>query len=231
MTLNIVNWTHIYSRASGVRRRRRWLARVLLLASALLVGLTLCGCWQGGMPASEQEVPGLKETLTAFEAAIASDPENVQIYLQRGNLYRSQGAFQEAIHDYNRAIELDPDNELLYIARGLAHLAQNDEAALEDMERAVAVGPDNAVAYHNRGVVHYDRGETRQAIADYDRALALNPDLAGTHYNRALAYYLSGQEKEAEADLVRYLEMSDDETGRKGAQQLLRTLQSPKLFR
>lgn len=42
--------------------------------------------------------------------AIGSNPDNAQLYLQRGKLYHQGGTFDKALNDFMQVLRLDPDN-------------------------------------------------------------------------------------------------------------------------
>ena len=81
--------------------------------------------------------------LKEFELAAAASPNNAEIYVYIGGLYRRQGRWRESIATFERALSLDPRN------RGIAFMAANNylfvrdwAAASAGFNRALAIKPD-----------------------------------------------------------------------------------------
>ncbi|MCK4978138.1 MAG: tetratricopeptide repeat protein, partial [Anaerolineales bacterium] len=77
--------------------------------------------------------------ITDFDQAIALDPEFVEAYVRRGNIYAFyKDDFDLANADFEQAITLDPEYSLAYAKRGYAFMFQEDyESAIEDLNRAI----------------------------------------------------------------------------------------------
>src|SRR6202012_5249269 len=56
--------------------------------------------------------------LTDLDRAIALDPNNGRVFIERSNIYRSMGRLDRAIADGNEAVRLDPNNPKAFDARG-----------------------------------------------------------------------------------------------------------------
>ena len=81
--------------------------------------------------------------LKEFEVAAAASPNNAEIYVYMGGLYRRQGRWHESIATFERALSLDPRN------RGIAYMAANNylfvrdwAAASTGFNRALELKPD-----------------------------------------------------------------------------------------
>lgn len=151
--------------------------------------------------------------LRACSAIIRSSTEMTRglagAYNSRGNAYREQGNFANALVDYNSAIRIDSTFANAYNNRGITHRARGElDAAMEDYNRALQLNPNFSNAYNNRGTAHADRGELEQAIADYDQAIRLRPDFASAYNNRGNAYRAQGRYAEALADYNRAIEIN-----------------------
>ena len=87
------------------------------------------------------------EAIVEFTKAIALDPKDERLYVDRGRVYRAATKIPEAMADFTKAIELAPKNELGYFERGRTQLSQNQyEAALADLNKAIELNPNNPVA-------------------------------------------------------------------------------------
>lgn len=48
------------------------------------------------------------------------EPEGVEEFLRRGDLYKKAGDYEQALSDYEQAERLDPDNSDVYLSKGSA---------------------------------------------------------------------------------------------------------------
>src|SRR5210317_1443090 len=58
------------------------------------------------------------QTLEDYNQAIRLDPDNAELYRNRGVGYKKLGQFNHALIDFSRAIQLDPDDPGNYSNRG-----------------------------------------------------------------------------------------------------------------
>jgi outer membrane protein assembly factor BamB len=95
--------------------------------------------------------PRLTDRLSELNAAIARKPDDLALRLERGEVRRSNGKYQQAIDDLHRVLEGKPERATLMRARtglldAVAALLEQDYAAgekyLADYEKAAALGVD-----------------------------------------------------------------------------------------
>jgi TolB-like protein/DNA-binding winged helix-turn-helix (wHTH) protein/Tfp pilus assembly protein PilF len=131
--ISVEDWTR--------KARARALAEEALRLSPALgeahMALGLCLHW-----GEKNYDAALKE----FEIAEKTSPNNAEIYVYIGGLYRRQGRWRESIATFERALSLDPRN------RGIAFMAANNylfvrdwAAASAGFNRALALKPDFAL--------------------------------------------------------------------------------------
>jgi len=82
-----------------------------------------------------------KEALVAFNNAIKINPQYMEAYFHRGNVYDEMGDYEKAVVDYNRAIKLNPLYIDAYLFRGLAYnnLGKLNKA-IADIKKAARLG-------------------------------------------------------------------------------------------
>jgi len=135
---------------------------------------TMCNGGQGVPP--ETVIMGCSQVLNtegegATNAAIA--------YNNRGNAFRAEARFAEAMDDYNAAIVLTPQDPFPYRNRGVTYgLLGNYAHALSDFDRAIALKPDYASAFLGRAFADAQLGDAARAAADFENAARLDPNLA-----------------------------------------------------
>jgi TolB-like protein/DNA-binding winged helix-turn-helix (wHTH) protein/Tfp pilus assembly protein PilF len=120
------------------KARARALAEEALRLSPALgeahMALGLCLHW-----AEKNYDAALKE----FELAATASPNNAEIYVYIGGLYRRQGRWRESIATFERARALDPRNGSIAFMAGNNYLFVRDWAAASaGFNRALAIKPD-----------------------------------------------------------------------------------------
>ncbi|HNY50474.1 MAG TPA: tetratricopeptide repeat protein [Smithella sp.] len=131
-------------------------------------------------------------------------PENAEIYYNRGVAYDNLGQYQPAIKDYSQAIRLKPDYAEAFYNRGTIYneLAQYEQA-ISDFNQAIDLQPTDAEAYHNRGFAYDKLSQFEQAIENYNQAIRLKPDYASAYHNRGIVYFSRGNNNPGCSDAQR----------------------------
>ena len=149
-----------------------------------------------------------KGALADYDKAIEIDPENADLYFNRGNAKHALGDDEGALADYDKALELNPEHSNAYINRGATKDALGDyEGALADYDKALEINPSSALMYSNRGNAKHALGDDEGALADYDKAIEINPMDALAYFNRGAAKGALGDDKGALADYDKALEI------------------------
>lgn len=157
-----------------------------------------------------------------YDQAIRAEPENADVYINRGVSYHRLKNFDAALQDYNRAIDLIKSNNPVngpnpqlarpYSNRSHVHfdLKQYDQA-MEAANAAVANDPRLAEAYVNLANARAAKGDLAGSLQDYDRAIALKPDnlvLAGAYNNRGNVRLAQNQTSVALQDYTRAIQLN-----------------------
>lgn len=124
--------------------------------------------------ASLRAHPEIEAGLARLNAAIAAQPADPTLYLQRGELYAKHEDWTHAEANYLRAAELAPDLPRLAQARGALELAAGRPAAARaQLDAALTLDARDATALVLRARARRTLGETNAALHDLDAALAL----------------------------------------------------------
>ena len=147
--------------------------------------------------AVSQAHEGLHEQIAAVTAQIKREPNNAELYLKRGELYRLHEDWQPALADYKRAEKLDPALFTIDLGRGKLLLATNHpRQALNALNRFLNRQPDNHEAWLTRARVLARLKQTFAALADYNRLLATESE-PEIYLERARVYAAAGRLPEA----------------------------------
>lgn len=155
---------------------------------------------------------------------------------QQGEIFYSQGRWDEAIAAYYSALQEDPGRGELYASLARALQARNlPDEALASWEKAHALSPGDerwtrslAEAYFQRGLRSRQAGRISDAFEAWEKAVALQPEATGaagelaklysdpgpgaatedadSHRIRGLAYYRQGQLEKAVEEFRRVLQ-------------------------
>jgi tetratricopeptide (TPR) repeat protein len=118
-----------------------------------------------------------EQALVADNAALALQPDDVELRIDRAVVNVSVGSYWEAIDDLNRANELAPERADILVLRASAYrYVESPELAREDIDRALALDAANAEAYLERGILEGEAGDAAAARADFLKAVELAPD-------------------------------------------------------
>lgn len=112
-----------------------------------------------------------------YEAMIAKDPRNDQLYLALADLQARTGADAKAIGEtLQRAVTANPQSVPARLALINLHLRNNDpKAALTAAQSAVAAMPSDPRIVEATGVAYEAAGETNQAIDTFNKLASLQP--------------------------------------------------------
>jgi len=150
-----------------------------------------------------------------FSRAIASEPENPQLYDRRARCRYSAERWQGALEDCSRALQLTGPNSRIVWLRGLIRYRQDDlEGALLDMRAYSEMEPDDPQSYFNMGRLYRQLERHDEAVESLTRALARNPFDAQAYLERAsLWYHHYFDRTRATDDLAQWLLYANPESG------------------
>ena len=163
------------------------------------------------LPQYKQIAGRENDATTAIRINLAS------IYNAKGDIYRNQKKYPEALNWLNKALEIrknlqgenHPETAKIYNNIALVYAAQGQYAkALEWYEKDLAISentlgadhPDTAMTYSNIGIAHYHLGNRDNALEWFKKALTIqeknqvdkNPNAAMTYNNIAEIYRVQG---------------------------------------
>jgi tetratricopeptide (TPR) repeat protein len=154
-----------------------------------------------------------EDAIREHEAALATDPNNVQVHINLISLYARAGNLASAKQNFETAIQLSPGRSDAWYNYGVLLFHEKDYAGAEkSFRRALGINPNYAEAHNNLGVIHEQHGHLDDAAREFREAIAARPDfpLARFHLGRILV----NQEKYTEAiqHFRRALEPESDQT-------------------
>jgi predicted Zn-dependent protease len=148
--------------------------------------------------------PELEWQIAELTRRIAGDPENTELYLQRGEIHRLHRDWPAAEADYRRARKLEPDLAAVDFLMGRMKLeADRPKEAKKLLDRFIAEEPGHALALVTRARVLVRLKKPLDAVRDYTKALAAYDDKhlpdPAFYLERARALVSVGDDRIAEA--------------------------------
>ncbi len=107
----------------------------------------------------------LDEAATAYEAAVAADPGNVDVYIELGDVYFSQRRYKDAARVFHATIERDAGYALGWYNLAHAQSRDNDHAgAVRSYREYIRLRPSDPDPYYGLGLSLKAAGDSKGAI-------------------------------------------------------------------
>jgi serine/threonine protein kinase/Tfp pilus assembly protein PilF len=116
------------------------------------------------------------KTLSEWTAEIEKNPDDPELYINRGTLHSIRDERNNAIDDLTQALELKPDHLKALAQRAHCYLlTAKYEKALEDANRIIKLKPDSADGYARRAMIYQTCEMFGESRDDWERAIELDP--------------------------------------------------------
>lgn len=177
------------------------------VACTLLAFTALSACATGGnhgKPNTQSDIARLKlaRELTergdwgrAFELLDEihrQHPDDPQVLVLRGIVYREKGLFADAEADLRAALRATPNSAEGHAALGILFDVQMRPDAEKEHRDAVRLAPNNPAYLNNLGFSLFLRQHFKEAIAEYEKAARLAPMSRRVRTNMGFAYAALG---------------------------------------
>ena len=109
-----------------------------------------------------------------LDSAIALDPKSGYGYMQKGNIRKLLGKYDEALGYYNKTIEVDTTTNSRYDNRGELYILMDSlDAAIADFNTAIKIDDNkpDPWEYNARGYAYFLKKQYKEALVDYDSAI------------------------------------------------------------
>jgi len=149
---------------------------------------------------------------SAYEAALAADPQLLEPLLALARLKRIRLACEDAIDLYERAERLAPTFDGAF-GLGICYgYVDRDDAAIAQFERAIERDATAAVAWAGLGSALTKLGRPADAVAKLQRAIQLEPSMHEAYYALGLAYHALGRMAESRQAFDKARQLSSEPT-------------------
>ena len=147
----------------------------------------------------QENINNLDAAISSYQNAYQLNPNDIDIYLNLGNVFFEKESFDNALIVYKKALEIYPNNARLHCNLGYLYWGKGDtEEAIKEYEKAIKYDNFYDIAYNNLGVIYLDDlGKVQKAIELFEAARKYNPNYALAHYNLARSIAVTGDKIEA----------------------------------
>lgn len=137
---------------------------------------------------------------------ISKSARMTNAYHYRGDAYRKQGRFRQAVADYTKTIELAPKDPFRYYARALAYMDMGRYSSAEaDLTKAVSLKPAYWNFYLSRAQSNLKQNKYDAAVRDFKKYLQHRKKTDSVSLDLAEAYFGAYKYAEAQKELQRLL--------------------------
>jgi tetratricopeptide (TPR) repeat protein len=152
-----------------------------------------------------------ENAIKAYQSAFQVDPYRDDLHVALGNLYFSQGRYEEARGEYAEAVRLNPSTVNRY-ALGQAYIElgrySDAETQYNEIQR---LAPGEAGGYLGMGQTYSRQGQYEEAIRQFRQAVSLDSDLYDAYSEMGYSYADMGDMESAQnmVDTLERLEQAD----------------------
>ncbi len=154
------------------------------------------------------------EAIRAYQQILAIRPGEEEASLQLGNVYLTDGKFEEARNTFQSLSRRAAKNDNTRFGLALVEIRQGREVEAKPLlDETVRLNPEHAGALYYLGKVHYAQEEFSQALQYLRRSAAAQPadseDLSSTHYMMARCYLKLGDRENAEKEFAMHKQLRE----------------------
>lgn len=172
---------------------------------------------------TSQQVKTWENSFTLWNQVLDVHENNAFALMQRGNAYKVEKEYEEAIADYTGAIKINPEFRRAYEQRGYIYsLQKNYSAATNDFEKAVTINPKSYIAWCSLGFIYRQTGDFNKSMVNIDKALLINPFYFDATFNRGKTLMSLQRPDEACIDLQKALSLAIHEKDKQEVIDLLK---------
>ena len=183
----------------------------LLAIIAIFITLPLIYSQELGEELKNLQSAELKIRLEEINQKIDVEPQNTELYLERGKIYYFLKIYNEAEKDFTYLINLSPNNYYYYYIRAELYSTINKyHEALDDLSKAGKYKPELGRLYYRSGEIYYSMNMKEEAIIAFTAALQRDRSDYISYGRRGMTFYELGKYREAIFDYTQAIYLSND---------------------
>ena len=141
--------------------------------------------FEQGIDAFEDE--NYYRAIINFNKAIELNPNDPNLYVQRGRANKMDGNLSEAMNDYSYAIKLDPKNTNAFYKRSWLKVdlkIKDYDGAILDMRQTIILDPYNVELMEDLSHIYYFANKIKSGIKILNLAIDIEPENGNLYYWR-----------------------------------------------
>jgi len=132
------------------------------------------GSMGGQMPTLEQMKQMADKQAAPLEEKLKDDPNNRNLLIQAGNIYKAAHQFKEAASYYDKSLQVDPKNVDVRTELASCLFYNGDvDGAISQLQQGLNVSPNDANSLFNLGMIRW-KGKNDAAGAVQARRISAN---------------------------------------------------------
>jgi len=134
----------------------------------------------GNMPSLEQMKQMADKKAAPLLEKLKGDPNNSDLLIQVGNIYKSTHQFKEAGDYYGRVVQVDPKNVAIRTELASCLYYNGDvDGAIGQLQQGLHYDPKDANSLFNLGMIKWQgKQDSKGAVAAWQQLLKSNPQLS-----------------------------------------------------
>ena len=138
------------------------------------------GSMGGHMPSLEEMKQMADKKAAPLLEKLKSDPNNGDLLIQVGNLYKGTHQFKDAAGYYGKALQVDPKNVAIRTEMASCLYYNGDaDGAITQLQQSLHYDPKDANSLFNLGMIRWQgKKDSKGALAAWQELLKTNPQLS-----------------------------------------------------
>lgn len=171
-----------------------------------------------GRSKSYEKTGDIPNAIKDCSKAIELDPNDPEMYQNRGRLYLYTRSHKHAVEDFSMALNKGiKDQSAVYSYRGATYLVLRDfDNAIKDHNKVVELSPEDGKSYQNRGTLYAVMNDYERAVENYRKAIELGAG-SDAYFLRGITFLKMGSDGRAKNDLIKAAKL-----GHRQAQEILK---------
>ncbi|MCO6492586.1 MAG: tetratricopeptide repeat protein [Phaeodactylibacter sp.] len=175
--------------------------KIGMIGLAIALSFALAGCGGNSQGRQEGDAEAVMTTgnpaIDGLSTEISQNPNDPELYAERGRLFYENDGFDEAIRDLNKALSMDSTNvEYLHLLADVYLDYFQSRRALKTMERAAGLYPERIPTLLKLSEFQQLLKQHEESMKTINRILTLDPQ-------NAEAYFMFGMNFKERGDTVR----------------------------
>ena len=140
----------------------------------------MAGAMGGHMPSLDQMKQMADKKAAPLLEKLKSDPNNNDLLIQVGNIYKATHQFKEAVGYYDKALQVDPKNVAIRTEMASCLYYNGDvDGAISQLQQSLHYDPKDANSLFNLGMIKWQgKQDGKGAVASWQQLLKSNPKLS-----------------------------------------------------